>query len=114
MSEVTDLSVILVNVLNPTGKNIKIDANYQFGTVSSDFSIVERCETVEVKSVIVENKNKCERTKSVDLSNLNKIKFGQNLSEQQKSRLVKLIKEKYEAFQLLESDLGLTDLIDLW
>ena len=42
----------------------------------------------------------------MDLSNLNKLKYGGYLTENQKSRLFDLIKEKHEAFQLHEFGIG--------
>ena len=89
-----------------------MDANFQIGTVTSDFSAVENSESVALKSILVDRESKPEFKKKVDLANLNKIKFGKNLNEQQKSRSVKLIKSKYKAFELHESDIGLTNLIE--
>ena len=111
IAECVNEGEIFVSILNPTDKEIHLESNFKLGTVSSQFSIIENSKSVEVKSIRVDNKSKQVESK-IDLSNLNKIKFGTKLTEEQKLRLVKLIKKKYEAFQLHESDLGLTDLIE--
>ena len=101
---------LVVRILNPSDKAVSLDANLQVGTVTSDFSAIENSESVEVKSVALESKSAPKFKQN--FSNLNKIKFGRNLSEKQKSRLVKLIKCKHDAFQMYESDIGLTNLIE--
>ena len=63
-----------------------------------------------MKSVALESKSTSKFKQN--FSNLNKIKLGRNLSEQQISRLVKLIKCKHDAFKMYESDIGLTNLIE--
>jgi hypothetical protein len=103
---------LVVSILNPSDKAVKLDANLQVGTVTSNFSSIENSESVEVKSVALESKMTPKSKQKIDISNLNKIKFGKNLNEQQQSRLIKLIKSKHEAFQMCESDIGLTNLIE--
>ena len=43
---------------------------------------------------------------------MNKIKFGKDLTGEQKAQLQKLIEDKSEVFQLSENDVGLTNLIE--
>jgi hypothetical protein len=104
---------IYVSIINTTNKPVILNEDSKLGVANTDFSLKQNSQSIEVKTISCDaNSVVSKNHQSNSKDQLNKVQFGENLTKDQKRRLKTLIESKFEAFQLSEDDVGLTDLIE--